>query len=316
MKQRLFAMAMASNRAAYKAGKKPNPIWERLVFNKIKAKLGGRVRVMTTGSAPISAEVLDFLRAAFSCEVVEGYGMTEGGVMSSTAPGETEGGNVGPPAVVNEIKLVSVPEMNYTTSDKPFARGEICVRGPSVFRGYLKDEKKTRETIDGDGWLHTGDIGTWIPGGRLKVIDRKKNIFKLAQGEYVAPEKLEGVFGRSPLAAQVFVHGDSLQPCLVSVVVVDPEAIVAWADENGIGGERTPEALSRLPEAREAVLASMLKEGAKSRLQGFELPKAVMLDWELWSVDTGLTTPTFKAKRPQLKEKYSKEIAAMYASLN
>ena len=231
--------------------------------------------------------------------------------MSCSAPDDTEGGNVGPPAVVNEIKLVSVPEMNYSTSDRPFPRGEVCVRGPSVFKGHLKDEAKTREAIDEEGWLHTGDVGTWLPGGRLKIVDRKKNIFKLAQGEYVAPEKLEGVYSRSPLVAQCFVHGDSLQPSLVSICVPDPDAMAAWAERAGVAGTPLHELCGR-EDVRQAVLGSMREQAARAKLQGFEMVKAVHLDAEPWTVDNELLTPTMKLKRPQAKKRYQAQIAAMY----
>merc|ERR1711981_261592 len=100
-------------------------------------------------------------------------------------------------------------------------------------RGYYKDPLKTAETIDADGWLHTGDIGCWMGEGNLKIIDRKKNIFKLSQGEYIAPEKIENIYIRSGACMQVFVHGDSLQALLVVLVVPDPETLVDWCKGKG-----------------------------------------------------------------------------------
>ncbi|KHN71553.1 Long-chain-fatty-acid--CoA ligase 5, partial [Toxocara canis] len=101
--------------------------------------------------------------------------------------------------------------------------GEVCVRGYNVFKGYYKDEAMTKETLESDGWLHTGDIGRWTDVGTLQIIDRKKNIFKLSQGEYIAPEKIEAVYCRSKYVAQVFVHGESLETCIIGVVVPEEE---------------------------------------------------------------------------------------------
>lgn len=157
---------------------------------------------MITGSAPIGGDVLTFLRAVFCCEILEGFGQTECAAGSTlTFPGDYTTGQVGAPIICNEYKLVDVPEMGYTSRD-PEPRGEICIRGHNVMKGYYKDVEKTRETITEDGWLLTGDIGKISPSGTMAIIDRKKNIFKLAQGEYVAAEKLEVVFGTgSPFIA-------------------------------------------------------------------------------------------------------------------
>uniref|UniRef100_A0A061RWH7 Long-chain acyl-CoA synthetase n=1 Tax=Tetraselmis sp. GSL018 TaxID=582737 RepID=A0A061RWH7_9CHLO len=234
----LFRAAYASKKAALDAGDlsggRMAPLWDRLVFSKIRAKLGGKVRMLATGASPISKEVFEFLRICFGTHVYEGYGMTETScTISRTDPLDLETGHVGVPLTCNEIKLVDIPEMNYLSTDKPYPRGEICVRGPCVFKGYYKDEAQTAEVLDGNGWLHTGDVGTWLPGGRLKIIDRKKNIFKLSQGEYIAPEKIESVYQRCPYVAQAFVYGDSLKSQLVGIVVPDPEVLLPWAKGQG-----------------------------------------------------------------------------------
>uniref|UniRef100_A0A453HRQ0 AMP-binding enzyme C-terminal domain-containing protein n=1 Tax=Aegilops tauschii subsp. strangulata TaxID=200361 RepID=A0A453HRQ0_AEGTS len=182
------------------------------------------------------------------------------------------------------VKLVDVPEMNYTSEDQPYPRGEICARGPIIFQGYYKDEVQTREVIDEDSWLHTGDIGLWLPGGRLKIIDslaslpkllflylrtsRKKNIFKLAQGEYIAPEKIENVYAKCKFIAQCFVYGDSFNSCLVAVVAVEPEVLKSWAALEGIQYEDLRQLCSD-PRARAAVLADMDSIGKEAQAKRF-----------------------------------------------
>ncbi|KAH9682772.1 Long chain acyl-CoA synthetase 6 (peroxisomal) [Citrus sinensis] len=235
LRERLFNAAYNAKKQAMLSGKNPSPMWDRLVFNKIKDKLGGRVRFMGSGASPLSPDVLDFLKICFGGRVTEGYGMTETScLISQLDEGDNLSGHVGSPNAACEIKLVDVPEMNYTSEDQPCPRGEICVRGPLIFKGYYKDEIQTKEVIDEDGWFHTGDIGMWIPGGRLKIIDRKKNIFKLAQGEYIAAEKIENVYAKCKFVGQCFVYGDSFNSALVAIVSVDQDALKAWAASEGI----------------------------------------------------------------------------------
>ncbi len=322
--RRLFEAAYAHRKAALEAGRDGGLVgafWDRLVFSKIRAKVGGRVRLMTTGSAPIAAEVLDFLRVAFGATVLEGYGMTETGcTITLTWPAERSAGHVGGPLPCCEVKLVDIPEMAYLASDTPHPRGEVCVRGPSLFAGYYKDAAQTADVLGPDGWLHTGDVGEWLPGGRLRIIDRKKNIFKLAQGEYIAPEKIEGVYGRCPLVAQTFVYGDSLRAELVAVVVPDPDTVLPWARERGLvpAGAGPDEAVRKVcasPAAAAAVHAAMVAEGRAAKLRGFEQVAAITLTPSPFSVENGLLTPTFKVKRAAAEKAFAGAIGAMYARL-
>ena len=173
-------------------------MYDKVVFRKFKAFLGGNIRLMLTGASPISEEVINFLKVCFCCPIIEGYGQTESAAAScATQPYDPVAGHVGGPLACLKIRLRDLPEMNYTSTDKPYPRGEICFKGPSVFSGYFKNEEKTKEALSEDGWLYSGDVGLVRPNGSIKIVDRAKNIFKLSQGEYIAPEKLENVYIQS-----------------------------------------------------------------------------------------------------------------------
>ncbi|XP_052545604.1 long-chain-fatty-acid--CoA ligase 6 isoform X2 [Tympanuchus pallidicinctus] len=287
-------------------------LWDRLFFNKIQASLGGCVRMIVTGAAPASPTVLGFLRAALGCQVYEGYGQTECTAgCTFTTPGDWTSGHVGAPLPCNLIRLKDVEELNYFASK---GEGEICVKGPNVFKGYLKDEERTSEALDQEGWLHTGDIGKWLPNGTLKIIDRKKHIFKLAQGEYIAPEKIENIYIRSDPVAQIYVHGDSLQAFLVGIVVPDAEVMPGWAKKRGFDG--TYEELCRNKELQKAIMEDMVRLGKESGLHSFEQVKAIYIHSDMFSVQNGLLTPTLKAKRPELRDYFKKQIQELYSSIS
>ena len=296
---------------------KNNTFWDKIVFKKVTALLGGKVEICMTGAAPISPNILNVLRAAFGTYVIEGYGQTECAACAcGSLPGD-HSGVVGIPMNCNEIRLDDVPEMDYFAKD---GKGEICIRGMNVMKGYYKNSQKTAETIDEDNWLHTGDIGMWTTNGSMKIIDRKKNIFKLSQGEYIAPEKIENIYIRSGAVSQIYVHGDSLQSQLVAIVVPDPDNFIAWCfEKNLISGsikEATVRKLCEDEKVKKAVLSDMVGLGKASKLKGFEQAKILYLEPEPWTVEQGLLTPTFKTKRPQLSKHYKDEIEFMYRQLN
>ena len=280
---------------------------------------GGKVRIMISGAAPLPLHVHEFLVAACGCHVLQGYGMTEN-CASATLEliGDNRAGHVGPPISTVEVKLEDVPDMNYTNALN--SSGEVCTKSICNFAGYQKNKEATDEVLESDGWLHTGDIGRWNPDGTLSIIDRKKNIFKLSQGEYVAAEKIEMAVSKSKFISQPWIYGNSFMPMLVAVVTPD---FIELEEAAKAGGWHTADkkALCAKPEAKSFILSEMIKEGKAAALKTFELPQAVHLEGEINELNQGFSigndclTPTFKLKRPQLLKRYQAEVDAMYVSL-
>ncbi|CAG7835931.1 unnamed protein product [Allacma fusca] len=282
-----------------------NSIWDHLVFGKIQNALGGRVRMVVSGGSAINADVLSFFRCALGCQVVEAYGQTESsGLISVTLPHDTNGGHIGPPILGVAVKLVDVPEMNYYSKND---QGEICIKSSGICKGYYKNDEETQKAIDEDGWLHTGDIATWLQNGTVKIIDRKKNIFKLSQGEYVAPEKIEIVYAFCPFVAQIFIYGDSLEDFLVGIVVPDAEVLKAMypaaTDMLSLCKDRNVKAM---------IFNELTKLGRENGLKSFEQVKNIYLHPELFTIEQDLLTPTMKLKRPELKTFFEPQIKQMY----
>ncbi|EAR89380.1 AMP-binding enzyme family protein (macronuclear) [Tetrahymena thermophila SB210] len=323
VKSKLARKALASKtKRILSTGKCTHKLWDRLVFKKSKEALGGRVRWAGTGSAPISGETLTFLKATLCIPIAEGYGQTEScGATFSTASNDPLTGHVGGPRPNYEFKLVDIPDLNYTSLDKdedgnPAPRGEICVRGNGVFIGYYKEPEKTKEAVDEDGWLHTGDVGQLnVYNGSVKIIDRKKNIFKLAQGEYIAPEKIEGIYIKAKGVSEVFIHGDSLQSACVCIAVPDQKYIMEYAKQNNLSNADNFEALCKSEEIKTHLLQNMTKQGKSENLFGFEQAKAIYLEPKSL-VDLDCMTTTFKIKRHQAKLYFSQQIQEMYNQIN
>lgn len=208
-------------------------IHDAIIFSKVKQILGGKIRLMLTGSAPIASEVLDFLKICFCAPLIEGYGLTEscaGSFLTNAA--DPKSGHVGGPLQNVKVRLSDLPEMNYLHTSNP-PRGEVCLWGPSIMPGYFLNPEKTAESIKNE-WLYTGDVGEIRSNGSLRIIDRAKNIFKLSQGEYIAPEKLENVYIQSPFISQNWIYGDSLRDHIIIFIVIDPAIVKPWATSRSL----------------------------------------------------------------------------------
>ncbi|KAJ5069649.1 long-chain-fatty-acid--coa ligase 5 [Anaeramoeba ignava] len=309
----MFDQAFAARQEALKEGRE-TPIWDKLVFNKLKAKLGGRMRMIISGSAPLSEIHHSFFRVCFCNATIQGYGMTETGASGTIGCCKmVSSGNVGFPSTCDEVKLVDVPEMGYVSDDTQQS-GEIWIRGYNVFQGYYKDPEKTKETLTEDGWVMTGDIGRWNPNGTLSIIDRKKNIFKLAQGEYVAAEFLESIFVRCSAIAQIFVYGNSFQNYLVAIVVPDVEYLETIKQDLELE-KINSDTLKNNKKIKGFILKQIDQKAKEENLKGFEVIKNILIEPDPFTIENSRLTDTMKIKRFQLAKDYSKEIEILYQEL-
>ncbi|XP_010473705.1 PREDICTED: long chain acyl-CoA synthetase 3-like [Camelina sativa] len=313
IKKTLFNFAFNHKQKNMEKGKthtQASPLADKVVFKKVKEGLGGNVRLILSGAAPLAAHIESFLRVVACAHVLQGYGLTEscGGTFVSIPNELAMLGTVGPPVPNVDIRLESVPEMGYDAlASKP--RGEVCIRGKTLFSGYYKREDLTQEVLI-DGWLHTGDVGEWQPDGALKIIDRKKNIFKLSQGEYVAVENLENIYSHVAAIESIWVYGNSYESYLVAVVCPSKIQIEHWAKEHNVSGDF--ESICQNPKTKEFILGEFNRVAKDKKLKGFELIKGVHLDTVPFDMERDLITPSYKKKRPQLLKYYQKEIDEMY----
>ncbi|GAO17670.1 hypothetical protein UVI_02058570 [Ustilaginoidea virens] len=273
--------------------------WDRIWTRKVRAAVGlDHAHTMISGSAQLDPDVQEFLRAAFANDFQQGWGMTETYATGTVQiKGDFTTGNIGPPMGDVELCLESVPEFDYTVDDKPNPRGELLVRGPAVFREYYKNEEETKKALESDGWFHTGDICEVDKLGRFKIIDRKKNVLKLSQGEYISPERIENVYmANTNLVNMGYVHGDAKESSLVAIFGVDPENFPAWASKI-LGRSVTADAhdlrsAAQDAKVRQAFVKILDKIGRKHKFNSFEKVRDVYLDVEPFSIANELLTPT------------------------
>ncbi|KAK3905886.1 hypothetical protein C8A05DRAFT_41220 [Staphylotrichum tortipilum] len=306
----------ASMKLPHGAATNKHFLYDRIWTPKVLQAVGlQRTRTMVSGSAQLDPDVHEFLRAAFGNNFVQGFGMTETYAVGTVqAPNDFTTGNIGAPCPSIELCIESVPDYEYTVEDKPNPRGELLMRGPLIFKEYFRNTEETAKTIEADGWFHTGDIVEVDSMGRFKIIDRKKNVLKLAQGEYISPERIENVYmGSTNLIAMAFVHGEPKESSLVAVFGVDPVNFAPYASK--ILKKAVPaddkEALRQAandPRVKGAFLKQLDQIGKSHKFNSFEKVKNCYLDIEPFSIENELLTPTLKLKRPQTARAFRAEI--------
>ena len=250
--------------------------------------IGGRHVMALTGSAPLSAEMKKFVENFLDLHLIDGYGSTEAGAVFVD-------GQVQRPPVL-DYKLVDVPDLNYFLTDRPHPRGELLVKSTSLFPGYYKRPDVTAAMFDDDGYYRTGDVVAEIAPDHLTYVDRRNNVLKLSQGEFVTVSKLEAVYGDSPAVRQIYVYGNSARPYLLAVVVPTDDALAH-------------------PDVK-SVIAESLQNVAKSAgLQSYEIPRDFLIETTPFTVENGLLTGIRKLARPRLKEFYGDRLEARYSEL-
>ncbi|KUH66809.1 oxidoreductase [Mycolicibacterium novocastrense] len=253
--------------------------------------LGGRFISAMTGSAPISPEMKAFVESLLDLHLTDGYGSTEAGSIFVD-------GRVSRPPVI-DYRLVDVPDLGYYRTDRPLPRGELLVKSDTMFPGYYKRPEITASVFDADGYYRTGDIVAEVGPDQLEYLDRRNNVLKLSQGEFVAVAKLEAAFGTSPLIRQIFVYGNSARSYLLAVIVPTGDALARHdADE-----------------LKTAITQSLQDVARTAGLQTYEIPREFIVETTPFTLENGLLTGIRKLARPALKERYGERLEALYTEL-
>lgn len=307
LKLKIFRWALGIGRqvsALRQQGKEPsgflalqNGIADRLVFSKLRDRFGGRVRFFISGSAPLSREMAEFFHAS-NVLILEGYGLTESSAASCVnLPHDFRFGTVGPALPGLEVKI---------SEDN----GEILLRGRSIMRGYHNLPDKTAETLDGEGWLHTGDVGELDDKGFLKITDRIKDLIKTSGGKYVAPQEIEGqTKAACPYLEHVLVHGNARNYC-TALVTLDVDSMAAWARDHGKEGASLAE-LSELPEIEKMVQEAF--DQVNAGLPSYSTIKKFKVLADPFTVETGELTASLKVKRKVVETRYKDVLDGFYA---
>ena len=325
--KKLFDKALAIKIYNYeKYGTLSHALFDPIFFNKIKNLFGGKMIWMLSGGASLQNDILQGLKVMVGVPLVQGYGQTENaGSALLNSVYDSCCGTTGGVQNTTELKLVDLPEFNYLSTDinpetgAPEPRGEICFRGDTVFKGYFKDREETNQIFDKDGWLHSGDVGVILTqnGNSIKIIDRAKNLFKLSQGEYVAPDRVQIILLKSKYINQIFLYGESQYSYPIALVYPELNECIEFLKENKKMGEINYDKINYDDLCGNNIMEEEIVKdcdivGRKFDLKGFELPKKIRIISEQFSQENNLMTPTLKLKSKSIKDKYINEIRKLY----
>ena len=325
--KRLFDNALKIKINNYERyGKLSHALFDKLFFNKIRNLFGGKMIWMLSGGAALQKDILQGLKVMTGCPLVQGYGQTENaGSALLNSVYDTSSGTIGGLQNTTELKLVDLPEFGYCSTDvNPLTgisepRGEICFRGETVFKGYFKNIEETKKILDEDGWFHSGDVGVILTnrGNAIKIIDRAKSLFKLNQGEYLAPEKIQIILINSKYINQIFVYGESQYSYAIALVYPELNDCVEFLKTNKAMGEVNYDKINYEDLCGNKIIEKEILNdceiiGKKMGLKGFEIPKKIRIIKEAFSLDNNLMTPTLKLKTKNIKIKYNNDLLEMY----
>ena len=278
----LFWGALSLKERLLSSGLPGTGLLDAVVFKKIKEATGGRMKVCLNGGGPIAKDTHKFISMAI-CPMIHGYGLTETSAMGTLQnPLEWTAESIGAMPSSIECKLVDFAEAGYFVTNKPNPQGEIWLRGPTVTEGYYENDKETAEAMTADGWFKTGDIGEFDKNGHLKIVDRKKNLVKTLNGEYIALEKLESVYRAAHVVANICVYADSQKAKPIAIIVPAEPALKKLAATIGVEGDGL-EALVHNKKLRSAVLRELQAAGRAGGLSGIEIIEGVVVSDEEWT---------------------------------
>jgi long-chain acyl-CoA synthetase len=270
-------------------------IFDKLVYGKLRAVFGGKLRVANSGGGPLGERLCHFFNG-IGVEIYEGYGLTETSpVLTANRPGAWKIGTVGQPIPGTTIRIAE--------------DGEILARGGQIMQGYYKNDEATKDAIDDDGWFHTGDIGELDDEGFLKITGRKKELIVTAAGKNVAPAVLEDRLRANPVISQAIVVGDN-KPFIAALITIDEEQLPTWAEANGKAGKKLSELIDD-PELH-AEVEKAVNEANKAVSRAESIRKWTILPQDL-TIEGGELTPTLKVKRNVVHDRYGEKIEELYA---